>query len=153
MRGQLLIEMVRMLLVQVDEFRGAFLHAVHGIRLQHMIVHGRPVRRSRRHAVAMLMVMLSCHVVVVAHRLVEHRALAHVIRLLQGVAGHLRRMMVHDRWRWLNDILLILIAEWRLLLLNGWLIDWRVFPLLLVLERKKRREFCYRARTKSLTLA
>ena len=52
-------------------------------------------------------------------------------------------MMIHyGRWWRLNDILLILITKWWLLLLNRWWIDWRVFPLLLILAKKihKRRK-------------
>jgi hypothetical protein len=58
---------------------------------------------------------------------------------LHWIALHLRWMMVHDGRRWrLNDILLTLIAKLLLLLLNRWLIDWRVFPLFLVLKKKRK---------------
>jgi hypothetical protein len=58
---------------------------------------------------------------------------------LHWIALHLRWMMVHDGRRWrLNDILLTLIAKLLLLLLNRWLIDWRIFPLFLVLKKKRK---------------
>lgn len=97
---------------------------------------------------SMLMMMWSCHRVGIVHR--RPRIRIHVIRWrLQWIAGHLRWMMIHDSWWRFNDILLTLITKLRLLLLNRWLIDWRVFPLLLILAKKKNYT---NAEKKSLTL-